>query len=173
MEKSRLIKRICAALFMSLAIATVALGVALCAVFPNKYASEINAAADEFGVSRVLVRSVVWAESKFDARATSDKGAVGLMQLMPETFDDCAAALRIKNANIHDKVDNLRCGCYYLSLLIDKFDGDEQAAIMAYNAGEANAKKFLTCAEIFPETRKYIKSVSTARKVYGVFDRAE
>ena len=173
MEKSRLIKRICAALFMSLAVIAVIAGVALCAVFPNKYASEINSAADEFGVSRALVRSVVWAESKFDARATSDKGAVGLMQLMPETFDDCAAALRIKNADIYNRADNLRCGCYYLSLLIDKFDGDERAAIMAYNAGEANAKKFLTGAEIFPETRKYVKSVSAARKVYGIFDRTE
>lgn len=173
MEKSRRIKKICAALITALAVATVVAAVTLCAVFPNKYAGEINSAADEFGLDRVLVRSVIWAESKFDPKAMSEKGAAGLMQLMPETFDDCAVALRIKNGNVYDRTDNLRCGCYYLSLLIDKFDGDERAALMAYNAGEANARDFLSGAEIFPETRGYVKSVSAARKVYGMFDITE
>ncbi len=173
MEKSRIIKKICAALFMFIAVATVVAAVTLCAVFPNKYANEINTAADEFGLNRALVRSVVWAESKFNAKATSEKGAAGLMQIMPDTFDDCANALRMKNADIYDRNDNLRCGCYYLSLLIDKFDGDERAAIMAFNAGEVNARKFLSGSEVFPETAKYVKSVVAARRVYGVFDRAE
>ncbi|MCH5163123.1 MAG: lytic transglycosylase domain-containing protein [Clostridiales bacterium] len=145
--------------------------VTLCMIFPNKYATEVNDAADEFGLDRTLVRAVVWAESKFDSRAISDKGAKGLMQLMPETFDSCATALYIQNANPYSPRDNLRCGCYYLSLLIERFDGNSRAALMAYNAGEINARKFLSGEEaVFPETAKYLDDIATARKVYGLFD---
>jgi len=157
------------ALAAAAAVIVIALATALCAVFPNKYSTEINAAADEFGLDPVLVRSVVWAESKFDRRAVSDKGAQGLMQLMPKTFDMCAAALYIKDADPFDAETSLRCGCYYLSLLADSFD-DERAALMAYNAGEKNARLFLNGERIFPETEKYLKDISLAKKVYGLFD---
>ncbi len=144
--------------------------VTVCMVFPNKYASEVNSAADEFGLDRSLVRAVVWAESKFDRYAVSDKGASGLMQLMPDTLDFCANALYIKNAknNRFDPNVSLRCGCYYLSLLIDKFDGNVTAALMAYNSGEANAKKFLAGQAVFPETARYVKNIGLAQKVYGI-----
>ena len=142
----------------------------LCIVFPNKYVSELNAAADEFGLDRTLVRAVVWTESRFDARAVSDKGAVGLMQIMPDTLDECAAALGIRDADGYDPVTSLRCGCYYLALMSDRF-GSERAALMAYNAGEVNARKFLDGAELFPETAGYLKKVSIAKRVYGMFDR--
>ena len=157
---------------VTLSLLTVAAAIALCAVFPNKYASELNAAADEFELDRTLVRAVVWAESKFDKTAKSDKGAAGLMQLMPETFDECAAALLLKSdeRQIYDTRASLRCGCYYLSLMLDRFDGDERAALMAYNAGEANAKRFLRGDEVFPETQKYLSDIALARKVYGLFD---
>ena len=150
----------------ALAACAVIGGIALCMAFPNKYANELNAAADEFGLERRLVRSVVWAESKFDRKAVSDKGAVGLMQSMPQTLTSCAAALRIKEPDAYDPQTNLRCGCYYLSILLEKFDGDESAALMAYNAGETNARKFLDGDEIFPETQKYLKDVRLAKKIY-------
>ena len=145
--------------------------VAVCIIFPNKYASEVNAAADEFGLDRTLVRSVVWAESKFDPNATSKKGAKGLMQLMPETYMACAVALYIENpeSKMCDPAVSLRCGCYYLSLLIDKFDGNERAALMAYNAGEQNAKRFLAGEKMFAETARYLDSIAFAKKVYGLF----
>lgn len=163
--KSKLGKAIMIAVSVIAACAVIG-GIALCMVFPNKYSGELNAAADEFGLERRLVRSVVWAESKFDRKAVSDKGAVGLMQLMPQTLTSCAAALRIKDPDGFDPQTNLRCGCYYLSLLLEKFDGDESAALMAYNAGEANAKKFLDGDEVFPETQKYLKDVALAKHVY-------
>lgn len=140
---------------------------ALCMIFPNKYAEEIAEAADEFGLSRALVKSVVWAESGFDSKATSHKGAKGLMQLMPKTFKACCSALGITGADIYDVETSLRCGCYYLSLMLDKFDGDETAALMAYNAGENNARRFLDGEEVFPETQSYIRKVSRAQKIYG------
>ncbi len=167
MRKSRILTGLAA----GIACVAVAAAVAVCIVFPNKYADKIDAAADEFGLDRALVRSVVWAESKFKSDAVSDKGATGLMQLMPETFDECATALYIPRGEnaMTDPEHSLRCGCYYLSLLIDKFDGDTSAALMAYNAGEANARKFLDGEPVFQETRKYLKDVALARKVYGFF----
>lgn len=144
--------------------------IAMCAVFPNKYASEVNAAADEFGLDRAFVRAVVWAESKFDRHATSNKGAKGLMQLMPETFTSCATALYIQNADPYSARDSLRCGCYYLSLMTERFDGNTRAALMAYNAGELNARRFLKGEDIFPETEKYLRDISFAQKIYGLFN---
>ena len=146
--------------------------VTLCIMFPNKYAGELCAAAEEFNLDRALVKSVVWAESKFDKNATSNKGAKGLMQMMPQTFDMCLDALGMdkQKADIYDVTSSLRCGCYYLSLLIDKFDGNVTAALMAYNAGEANAQKFLNGVKVFPETQKYLKNISKARRIYGLFD---
>ncbi|MDE7165037.1 MAG: lytic transglycosylase domain-containing protein [Clostridiales bacterium] len=144
--------------------------VSLCMIFPNKYASNIAEAADEFDLPRSLVKSVVWAESRFDPKATSNKGAKGLMQIMPDTFKECVAALGLpRDSDVYDVNTSLRCGCYYLSLLIDKFDGDTTAALMAYNAGEVNARKFLDGAEVFPETQGYLKSINKAQKIYGLF----
>lgn len=165
------IKKAAAACALAIAALTVTAAVAVCAVFPNKYAESVNAAADEFGLERALVRSVIWAESGFDASARSDKGAVGLMQLMPETYKECAAALRLPQTDDgrRDPDTNLRCGCYYLSLLLDKFDGDATAALMAYNAGEVNARAFLKGEPVFAETTAYLKRIATARRVYGFF----
>lgn len=144
--------------------------VAICVIFPNKYTDKVCAAADEFGLSRTLVKSVVWAESRFDPKATSRKGAKGLMQLMPETFDMCVAALGLPpKSDIYDTETSLRCGCYYLSSLIDRFDGNTTAALMAYNAGEANARRFLSGDTVFPETENYIQSIDKAQRVYGLF----
>ena len=145
-----------------------AAAVALCIVFPNKYSQTIDAAADEFGVDRALVRSVVWAESKFEKDATSRSGACGLMQLMPDTYKQCATALGIEGGadGIYSVENSLRCGCYYLSLLLEKYE-DETAALMAYNAGEANADKFLAGEKVFGETERYIENVALAKSVYG------
>jgi len=142
--------------------------VTLCIVFPNKYSSEVSSAAKEFGLPSSLVKSVVWAESKFDRHAVSEKGASGLMQLMPETLKECANALGIAEPDRFDAKTSLRCGCYYLSLMLDKFDGNEKAALMAYNAGEANARRFMLGETVFPETQKYIQDIMFAKKVYGI-----
>lgn len=165
------VKRILSITAVALSVLVFAMAISLCAIFPNKYATLVTETADEFGLSRPLVRAVVWAESRFDAKAVSNKGAVGLMQLMPTTLDECAAGLGIKGADGFDPKTSLRCGCYYLKLLLKKFDGDEQAALVAYNAGEANARKYLSGDDLFPETAKYLESVAVARKVYGLFDR--
>ncbi len=169
MKSKAKISTVFAAVF---AVLLTAAALGLCMIFPNKYADEINTASAEFGLDPALVRSVVWAESKFDRNAVSDKGARGLMQLMPNTYLECARALGIegyRTSDPFDPVSNLRCGCYYLSYLLDKFAGDERAALYAYNAGEANAKKFLDGEPVFEETAGYVKDVALAKKVYGFF----
>lgn len=163
------IKRAGKIVALSFAAAILVAAITLCAVFPNKYAEKVNAAADEFGLDCALVRSVVWAESKYDKNAVSNKGAAGLMQLMPDTFEFCANALLMEHADKFDPTCSLRCGCYYLSVLIDKFDGDVSAALMAYNAGETNARRFLRGDDVFPETVAYLKNIALAQKVYGTF----
>ena len=163
--------RIAAVIVGAAAAFAVIAAIAMCAVFPNKYAEEVDRAADEFGLDRALVRAVVWAESRFDANAVSPKGAAGLMQLMPDTYVMCAAALGIDKEETSKFVpqNSLRCGCYYLALMADKFDGDMTAALMAYNAGEANARRFMSGADVFPETKKYLDNIKKARRVYGLF----
>lgn len=154
---------------VAIAAALLLTAVALCAVFPNKYAKELSDAAREFDLPAPLVRSVVWAESKFDSRALSKKGARGLMQLMPETFEMCADDLGLGERDAFDPKTSLRCGCYYLSLMLKRFDGDMTAALAAYNAGEANARKFLDGEPMFPETQKYLKDIAFAARFYGFF----
>ena len=161
--------RIAAYVLTVTSVCLVAGAVALCIIFPNRYAREAERAAAEYGLSASLVKSVVWAESRFDPYATSSKGAKGLMQLMPETFDAVKAQTGI-DGDIYDPVTSLRCGCYYLSFLIDRFDGNETAALMAYNAGESNARRFLAGEPVYPETKKYLDNIARARRVYSVFN---
>lgn len=163
MERRKKTIKIITAVALALTAVFIAAAATLCIVFPNKYVTELNAAADEFGLDRTLVRAVVWTESRFDARAVSDKGAIGLMQIMPDTLGECADALGLDAADGFDPVTSLRCGCYYLALMTDKFR-DERAALMAYNAGEANARRFINGTEIFPETAGYLKKIGVAKK---------
>ncbi len=165
-----LIKKAINIVAVALSVLAVAAAVTLCAVFPNKYAGLVNQTADEFDLPRPLVRAVVWAESRFDPEAVSSKGALGLMQLMPSTLEECALMLGISDADGSDPETSLRCGCYYLDLMLKKFDGDNTAALVAYNAGELNAKKYIDGEALFPETAKYLESVAAAEKVYGLFD---
>lgn len=170
MEKGKSAIKIVSYVIAGIAALTVAAGLILCAVFPNKYAREVNAAADRFGLDRSFVRAVVWAESGFDKNAVSKKGAVGLMQIMPYTLIECAAALGIQNPDATDVETSLFCGCYYMSELLKKFSGEKKYALMAYNAGETNARLFIKGAEVFPETKNYLKRVERAETVYGLFD---
>lgn len=139
-----------------------------CSFFPNTYAKEIENTADEFGLPTELVKAVVWTESKYNKFSVSNRGAIGLMQLMPQTLDECALAID-GNGDGFDVVNNLRCGCYYLSLMLKRFDGNVDHALMAYNAGENNARQFLNGKEVFEETKKYVRTVKRVWAYYRVF----
>jgi soluble lytic murein transglycosylase len=120
--------------------------------------AEILEAASRYGVPDRLVTAVIQAESGFNARAVSRKGARGLMQLMPAT----ASNLGVRNS--FDPRENIHGGVRHLRGLIDRFPGNLPLAIAAYNAGE---KAVLTYGGIppYPETRDYVAKVM---RFYGV-----
>lgn len=99
-----------------------------------------------------LIRAVIKAESDFDARAVSHAGAVGLMQLMPQT------ALRLDVKDLYDPEDNIGGGTKYLRFLLDRFRGDLPLALAAYNAGEHVVDRYRALPPI-EETRRYVRKV--------------
>jgi hypothetical protein len=107
-----------------------------------------------------LVAAVVHTESKFVPTARSQRGAVGLMQLVPKTGRWLGAS------NLSDPAQNIQAGTKYLRYLTDRFGGDQQKAIAAYNAGEGNVRRF-NGTPPFKETRNYVQRVNDFRQDLG------
>ncbi len=116
------------------------------------YETVIKQAADRFGVDPLLVKAVIKTESDFDHRAVSVKGAKGLMQLMPGT----AEALAVKDS--FDPAENIFGGTRYLSMLLNRFNGDKGLALAGYNAGPEKVAAGGKIPRI-PETEAFVKKV--------------
>src|SRR5579872_6150205 len=99
-----------------------------------------------------LVRALIQAESGYNVKALSNKGAIGLMQLMPDT------ASELKISNPYDPSENVRGGTMYLRQMIDHFAGKVELAIAAYNAGPGAVEKHGGIPP-FAETRDYVRRV--------------
>jgi soluble lytic murein transglycosylase-like protein len=115
--------------------------------------TSIEAIARRHGLDPLLVHAVIRAESNFDARAVSPKGAAGLMQLMPET------AQRYGVDNRFDPAQNIDGGVRYLRDLIAMFNGDLSLALAAYNAGEGAVIKYGRRIPPYPESQLYVVRV--------------
>ena len=128
----------------------------------------VSAVAEEFDIPAAMILAVIRAESDFRADALSRAGAVGLMQLMPDTFVWLCEELDEPHAekDINDPETNIRFGGYYLSYLFEKF-GSWRVALAAYNAGEGRVAEWLADPALssggtlrripYPETAAYVK----------------
>lgn len=140
---------------------------------PLKHEDVIRQQADEKGVDAALIAAVIYSESKF-SDATSSAGARGLMQITPEAAEFIARQSHATSFELGDLSDpeiNIRYGTFLLREDLDRYDGDEAAALAAYNAGPGNADKWggsgLNVSDIpFPETRAYVEEVLDKQKDY-------
>lgn len=126
----------------------------------DDYADTVRAIAKKYKIDAALVRAVIHAESAFNAKALSKKGAQGLMQLMPGTAKDLGVT------NAFDVQQNIEGGVKYLAGLLNTFDGDIKLATAAYNAGPGAVKRFKGIPP-YAETEVYVERVGILHQRYG------
>ena len=124
------------------------------------YNKQILKVGKKYGLDPALLHAVILAESRYNADAISRRGAIGLMQLMPNT------AARYKVADAFDANQNIRGGAQYLSYLLKLFDGDLELAIAAYNAGEGAVIRNGRKIPPYPETVAYVPKVMAFYRKY-------
>jgi len=140
---------------------------------PLKHEDVIRQQAREKGVDAALIAAVIYSESKF-SESTSSAGARGLMQITRDAANDIerhSGGTTFRFSDLSDPEINIRYGTFLLRELLDRYEGDEAAALAAYNAGPGNADEWggsdLTVEEIpFPETRAYVEEVLEKQREY-------
>ncbi len=158
--------------------------------YPLKYQTEVEAASQKYGVDKFLIYGVIKTESDFDPNAVSPVGAVGLMQIMPETFQwiqEYYADENYQDFQVSDLTKagiNIDYGTHLLSILLDMYE-NEDTALCAYNAGVGNVDKWLQDKEYsqdgktitkapIEETENYrhlvAQNKSIFKKLYGDID---
>ena len=151
------------------------------ATHPLKYHETVTKYADEYGIPEPIIFAVIKVESDFDATAQSSAGAIGLMQMMPSTFEWLTGEEHLREylpstALLQPEV-SIRYGVYYLHYLYQKFDCNWNTALAAYNGGEGNVAKWLKDPAYsdgngnltyipFEETRSYVSKVLDAEQTY-------
>jgi len=123
-----------------------------------RYEELISTVARSFGLSPTVVKSVIEVESGYNPNALSPKGAMGLMQIMPQTAQDLGVN------DPWDPAENIRAGTRYLSWLLRKYNGNLSLALAAYNAGPAAVDSFGGIPP-YQETTEYVKNVLA--RIYG------
>jgi soluble lytic murein transglycosylase len=158
---------------LALVVALVLAGAAVIAVepawylrlrYPLEYEQIVIGHARNYDLDPALLAAVIYEESRFDADARSEQGAVGLMQLLPETAEGIATRTGGSRFEVSDLLDpeiNVRYGSWYLRHLMRKY-GDVRTALAAYNGGQGNVDRGVQ----FQETRDYVDQVLDTRETY-------
>jgi soluble lytic murein transglycosylase len=143
-------------------------------LWPFDYEEAIRRQADAHGLAPELVASVIYAESRFHSDAVSPRGAIGLMQLMPETAAWIAATLGEPQPSPQDLLEvdlNVRYGAWYLRALLDRF-GDTADALAAYNAGPSSVERWAAYGtSAYPETAEFVRRAQAACPIYRFYVR--
>lgn len=146
--------------------------------YPLKYTHEVEKYSEIYGVNQEIIYATILCESGFDAGALSNKNAVGLMQITPETFEWLCTKTGedSEKMDISDPETNIKYGTFFLSMLYDEF-GDAKIAHAAYNAGRGRIKEWLKNSEYykdgelyyipFSETRNYVEKIRKATEKYA------
>lgn len=124
------------------------------------YGKAVRTAAARYGVSPAFLRAIIHAESAFNPNALSNKGAQGLMQLMPGTASDMGVA------NAFNAAQNIQGGAQYLAQLLKDFHGNHKLAAAAYNAGPQAVRRYHGVPP-YAETKVYVKRVGTLYRRYA------
>lgn len=150
-------------------------------IYPFPYRDTVEKHSAQYRVDKYLAVSVMKVESNFTEGAISRSGAVGLMQIMPETANWIAECLEEEKPSInelHDTDKNIRYGIWYLSDLEGEFYDNDILALAAYNAGRGNVRHWMEQGEWgknfsdvdaipYLETRQYVKKVLRCREKYN------
>ncbi len=144
-------------------------------IFPLEYRDLVISCANKFNVDPLLVAAIIYVESSYKEKSISKAGAIGLMQIMPPTGRETAKKLKIKNYDDKSLLVpeiNTRIGTAYLSRLINKYDGNTNKALAAYNAGTSNIERWidkngnLSLKKVdFKETKSYIRKTNFFHKL--------
>lgn len=118
-----------------------------------RYAEHVKAAAAKYALPEALLFAVMAVESNYNPRAVSEKGATGLMQLMPGTARDMFVG------DVYDPVQNIDGGARYLRHLANQYNGDMVKTLAAYNAGPEAVRRAGGEVPNIPETREYVRKV--------------
>lgn len=136
----------------------------------KKYEPLLKAASKKFAVDLALLKAVMAAESAFNPEAVSPKGAIGLMQIMPDT----AARYGVQGderqtieQKLADPATNIRLGARHLQTLIRLFPDRHELVLAAYNAGEGAVRQYKNQIPPYAETRNYVQLVSQFEQLYG------
>lgn len=133
--------------------------------YPLRYEQIIRGHAENYRLEPTLLAAVIYQESKFDPDARSASGAIGLMQLLPETGQGIADRTGGESWQPDDLLDpelNVRYGSWYLRHLLDKYEGNVETALAAYNGGQGNVDRGV----LYPETREYVARVTELQRIY-------
>jgi soluble lytic murein transglycosylase len=138
--------------------------------YPLRYEQIVRGHARNYRLDPALVAAVIYQESRFRVDAKSSSGAIGLMQLRPETAKGIAirtGGSRFTTSDLYNAEINVRYGSWYLRHLLNKYD-DEKLALAAYNAGQHNVDTWRAEGRgiQFSETREYVDRVEELKEIY-------
>lgn len=154
-------------------------------IYPKRYTEYVEKYSEEYNVDDTLIYAIIKTESSYKSDAVSNVGAIGLMQIMPETFDwlqtKMPAEQKLDAQALYDPETNIKYGVFFLSLLKEEFE-DTRLVIAAYHAGRGQVNEWLSDSAVSQDGRtienipsrntahyvsKVIKSIERYRKIYN------